>query len=548
MGVCVEKLPHDCGSSNGLQVFMQEDGTVDATCFKCGTYVHDPYGDKPVPNFDPPSQEERQAEVDAYSTYPVYALPERKLKQQALKYFGCKMEVSQADGVTPTAVLFPYGKDGKYTGWKMRPLSSKKMWIVGTNKGATLFGWARAVRSGERTLYITEGEYDAVALWQILKDGNANTAYSDSNPADISLKNGASSAKRDLTDLKAEINKHFDKVVLCFDMDEPGQDAAAEVCRTNPGWMSATLPCKDANACLMEGASKACKAAVVFRAEAPKNTRILSARSLHEASRAPAQWGLSTPWARLTELSRGFRDGETWYWGAGVKMGKSELVNALAAHMIKEHGRKVLLCKPEEAPGKSYKLLAGKMTGNIFHDPNIAFNYDDYDKAGEVIGDNAFFLDIYQFLGWDHLKEDITYIVQTEGVKDVIIDPITCFTNGMDSGDINSFLQGLAAETAALAKDLDIIIHMFCHLNTPSGLPHERGGEVFSNQFAGSRGMMRSCNYMIGMEGNKDPEIPEDQRNVRQLKMLEDREFGASGVVDLFWNRKTGLFAQIGGV
>jgi twinkle protein len=545
LSVCVDKIAHDCGSSDGLQVFQREDGTVNGYCFSCGTYVPDPYGDNPVPEFTPITDEERQEKVKAYAKYPVHDLPERKLKRSALMYYGCRMEVSQEDGVTPTAVLFPYGKDGTLHGWKVRPTATKDMWCVGTVKNASLFGWSRAITSGERTLYITEGEYDAVALYQVLKDSNAGTQYADQNPAVISLRSGATSAKRDLNELKSEINSRFDNVVLCFDMDEPGQQAAEDVCRSNPGWKVAVLPCKDANDCLMQGASKALKAAVVFRAEKPKNSRVLRASSLHDAARKPAQWGLSTPYPKLTEMSRGFRDGETWYWGAGVKMGKSELVNDLAAHMIKAHGRKVLACKPEEAPGKSYKMLAGKMTGNIFHDPKVDFNFEAYDKAGAMIGDDAFFLDIYQFLGWDALQEDIIYMVESEGVKDVIIDPITCFTNGMDPSTINTFLQGLAAEAAALAKDLDILMHLFCHLNTPNGTPHERGGEVFSNQFAGSRGMMRSCNYMIGVEGNKDPELSEDERNIRTLKMLEDREFGMVGTVDLFWNRKTGMFSEI---
>ena len=73
---------------------------------------------------------------------------------------------------------------------------------------------------------------------------------------------------------------------------------------------------------------------------------------------------------------------------------------------------------------------------------------------------------------------------------------------------------------------------------------HDRGGKVYSNQFAGSRAMMRSCNYMIGMEGNKDPELQEAERNCRDLVVLEDREFGSSGIVPLYWDSRTGLFLE----
>ena len=193
------------------------------------------------------------------------------------------------------------------------------------------------------------------------------------------------------------------------------------------------------------------------------------------------------------------------YFGAGVKMGKSELVNAIAAHLIQEHHLPVYCIKPEEALPKSYKMLASKVAGKIFHDPTIPFDHKAYDKAAEIIGDKAIFQDIYQFVDWDNLKEDIMYTVVNDGVQDVIIDPVTCLTNGLSASAANEHLQLMTAELSAMAKDMDFTAYIFCHLKAPDGTPHERGGEVLSTQFAGSRAMMRSCNYMIGLEGNKDP-------------------------------------------
>lgn len=94
------------------------------------------------------------------------------------------------------------------------------------------------------------------------------------------------------------------------------------------------------------------------------------------------------------------------------------------------------------------------------------------------------------------------------GIDAVFIDPITNLTNGMSSGDANTKLQEIAQELAAMAKDLDMAIFIFCHLRNPDGgLPHDRGGSVLTSQFSGSRAMGRSCNYMFGIEGNKDPEL-----------------------------------------
>ena len=54
-----------------------------------------------------------------------------------------------------------------------------------------------------------------------------------------------------------------------------------------------------------------------------------------------------------------------------VKVGKSELLNELAAHFIQVHDVKVMVAKPEEANKKTYKLLAGKIAGKRFHDPEV---------------------------------------------------------------------------------------------------------------------------------------------------------------------------------
>jgi len=546
MSHCVEKLPHNCGTRSGLQVF-EEDGKFTGFCFTCRTYVPDPYGDGQPPVFKVRTVEERTAELkEITDTYPVLALEKRKLRADTLQYFGVRVGVSEEDGVTPTCVFFPYGNERGLTAYKFRDLDDKKhMWCIGSFKEAKMFGWGRAVRSGQRTLYITEGEFDAMALYQILKDGNRNSDYAADNPAVVSIKSGASSAVRDVLAVLPEIRKHFQDVVLVFDTDGPGVEAAEQVSRVFPGANTATLPCKDANDCLMQGASKAARAAVLFRHAKAKNTRLVYGSTLADAAREPPVMGLSWPWKKLTEMTRGIRRQETIYFGAGVKMGKSELVNAIACHLITQHKKKVFLIKPEEAMPKSYKMLVGKAAGRIFHDPRVEFNQAAWEAAEPLIGDNAIFCDAYQFVSWDQLREDIRYAVVHDGVEDVMIDPITCLTNQMGSAEANEELVRLTAELSAMAKDHNFTAYLFCHLKAPGdGLPHERGGKILSTQFAGSRAMMRSCNYMMGLRGNKDPELPIFERNMRYLDVLEDREFGTSGTVSLYWDENTGLFNE----
>ena len=549
MGQCIEKIAHDCGSRRGLQVFLQDDGTVSGYCFSCFSYVANPYGDDKPKGYRPEvkvkTQEEIDKEIAELQEYPCSTLHDRMLNKSSLEYFGIKVGVSETDGATPTSHHYPYYKDGVLRAYKNRIIETKSMWTTGEMKGVDLFGWEQAVVTGARRLFITEGELDAVALYQMIMRQQAGGKYADRIPAVVSLTRGCSNAAADITANIQKIRRAFKEVVLVFDQDEPGKEAQEAVLKIAPDFLTVDLPEKDANACLMEGKSKAAVDACMWKASIPKNTRLVWGSSLHEAGRQEAEWGATYPWPSLTALTRGMRFGETVYIGAGVKMGKSEVVNALADHCIREHGWKVFMAKPEENNRKSYQMVVGKAVGKIFHDPNIPFDYEAYDRGSALIGDNLAMVDLYQHMGWDSLQTDIR-AAAAAGCKAVFIDPITNLTTGLESGEANTKLQEIAVALSAMAHDLNLIIFIFCHLKAPAGTPHERGGEVLSSQFSGSRAMMRSCNYMIGLEGNKDPELDSMTRNERDLVVLEDREFGCTGRVKLRWDPQTGLFKERG--
>lgn len=551
MSKCVEKLPHKtekCDSRGGLQVFLEDGGKYTGYCFSCGTFVENPYHDQPVgykPAIKVKTDEEIHQELMTISDYPVVDLKDRKLKKEYLEHYGVRIGVSEQDGETPILHYYPYTKNGKLIAYKARLIHNKAMWSIGSQKGADLFGWEQALRAGAKRLYVTEGELDAVALYQIFKEQTKGGPYATFDPAIVSLSNGAGGAAKQLGSCLNDIRKHFKEIALVFDNDDPGKEAVQKCMAIIPDAIVVTLPKKDANDCLIHGFSKAAYNACVFNADKPKNTRLVSGDSLHEGAKIPPKYGVSWPWKHITEATRGIRLGETIYIGAGQKQGKSEIVNTLAAHFIKEHGWKVFLVKPEEANNKTYKLVAGKLVGKFFHDPTKPFDEYAYDEAGKVLAGHLYMLNLYQHLGWESLKTDIRSAAQ-EGCKAIIIDPITNLVNGLEAGVANTKLQEIAQELAAMALDLNVVIFIFCHLRNPdSGPPHERGGEVLSSQFAGSRAMARSCNLMLGLEGNRDPSLEPEERNLRTLVLLEDREFGETGRFKLFWDKITGLFNEI---
>lgn len=569
MGVCIDKLPHSCGTRQGLQVFANEDtGKVNGFCFHCRTWIANPYGEERTINDvelpKPKTETEIQAELAEVSGYVVVDAPSRKLRAADLEPSGIKISLSEEDGKTPTAMYFPITKKSKTTGYYVKTLGLEEnhTWSIGDVRNGEPFGWREARKSGAYRLIITEGLEDKVAVEKIYKTfGKKEYAP----PAVISLTNGVNSVKG-LLEISEEVRNKFKEIVFCFDDDETGHKAALEALMIFPRALSVTLPEKDANACVLLGASRAAYAALSFHASVPKNTRIIMGENLHALAREATPYGaLTWPYDSMNKFLRGIRYGETIYIGAGTKMGKSELLNDIAGHFIRVHKVPVFMAKPEEANKKTYKLMCNKMVGKVFHDPDVEFDYEAYDKAGEMLKGKLMMIDLYQHMGWESLRKDIISAVAM-GAKAVFIDPITNLTNGTNSADANTELAGIAQELASMALDLNIVVFIFCHLKAPEGFiskdvrrkkyrnheyvglgncPHEFGGDVMSNQFAGSRAMMRSCNLMIGLEGNKDPEIEDNTiRNMRWLSILEDREFGNSAKVPLYWNKNTTWFKE----
>ncbi len=552
MGVCLTKLPHSCGTRQGLQVYEKEDGTVDGYCWSCKTYVANPYGqprkadDIPAAERLGKTKEEIAEDMAMVANCPVVDLVDRRLRAKELEHFGIKIGLNEEDGKTPKFHYYPYTRKGKIVGYKVRLIENKRMWALGEQGDVDLFGWEQARQSGAKRLIITEGELDAVAMYKIIETYTTDQ-YADFKPAVVSLPHGAAAAGKDIAKALPEIRRYFREVSLCFDDDEPGKKATEDVCILIPDATVIHLPCKDANECVIKGKGKEAFKALTFNHKPAKNSRIVWLDDVWEESKKPAEWGVSWPWKDVTDATRGIRKGETIYIGAAQKMGKSELLNQIATHLVAVHDWKILLAKPEEANVKTAKLLAGKIVHARFHDPKVEFDLGKYEEAGKtLLGNKVCMLNLYQHLGWETLKADI-YAAKAEGIDAVFIDPITNLTNGMNAADANTKLQEIAQELAAMAKDLDIVIFIFCHLRNPdSGLSHDRGGPVLTSQFAGSRAMGRSCNYMFGIEGNKDPELPEEERNVRILVLLDDREYGEAGKFPLYWSSKSTMFTEMG--
>lgn len=546
-GKIVDRLPHSCGASRALNVFENEDGTYSGYCFSCKTTVKNPYEDKEK-GYKPETTgsnskrtpEQIKKELDTITNkFPVKELKDRCISKETCEYLGIKVGVSQENGYDITSHFYPYTVKGSIVGYQVRIVEGKKFFGMGQTTNVEPFGWEQCMRNSPNNakVFCVEGPIDLATIHEVFK------LHGDRIPCVISLPNGAGSVGK-IKEYIEILRQQFRDIVLVPDQDEAGSVAVEDFLKLCPEAKIAKLELKDPNDMLKAGRAQELYKAVMWDAvPRPTGKTVMSGDKWEEAEEQ-AERGLDYPWPTMTKFTRGIRRGEVYYFGGGVKLGKSCIVNELAVHLLKVHDLPIFLIKPEEAIKKTLKKLAGVQANTVFDDPDIPFDKEKWDKAKAEIGNRVALFDTYAELDWESVKKDIRYNVTVLGCKDVFLDPLTCLTVGKTASETNEELIKIAAQFASLAKELDFTGYVFCHLNNPSsGVEHNRGGKVLSSQFAGSRAMARFCHLMVGLQGDKNPELDEDTRNTRQLVILEARDYD-TGIVNLFYNKETGRLLE----
>lgn len=530
--------------------------------------------------------------VQDVNTYPFKAIPERGISEKTAERFGIRTKVSAKDGLTPEAHYFPYTLEGKVVGYKKRDLTIPKQQkghfsTIGFQSVACdLFGLEGANKSSRRMIFITEGEYDAAILWQVLRENyKGKDGARTPNFTVVSISNGTSNAVQNLAQKNNyKLLNKFEEVIVAFDADKAtesekakgimkGKDATAAVYSVIPQMKVVDIP-EDMDPCDMYNKGMAVQlfwAAMKPKAYVPEGfaTYAQFREKAHEIPVLGRPW----PWPTMTKKTLGRRDGEGVFVGAGVKMGKSEYLNQLVEFDIQPGldgiRQKAAVFKFEEENDITCKKVAGKIFHKdfvnaekvmipqedgtyrdiwgqeVFEGQRGYFKQEELIRATDEVGDNIIYFNNYGRAVWDEVKGAIRHAVLVEGCKSVYIDPITRLVQGLSPSDANTELERFSDELSVLAKELGFWYCCFCHLNAPqTGKPHEFGGQVQSAQFAGSRAMMRNCYYMVGIERNKDPELTPKQRNTSHFVILDDRKHGRAGKFPVFYDIDTGDYLE----
>lgn len=491
-----------CGSSDAYSINDRGWGK----CFACGKNINEDGTQTPMTTT--PKAAKALLPFGEYR-----ALTKRGITEETCKKFGYFV-TDYKDGKAQVA---PYrNAEGTVIAQKVRT-AGKEFSTTGAFKEAVLFGqhlWA----AGGKRLVITEGEIDCLSVSQV--QGNKWPV--------VSLPNGAQGAVNAVKK-SLEFVTSFDEVVIMFDMDEPGQEAAIKVAELLPPGKAkiAKLTEKDANDMLVADQSQEIINAI-WQASPFRPDGLVTIDEILEDVEKPIEWGY--PWwlDDLTKLTYGRRLGEVYGIGAGTGVGKTDFLTQQIAYDITELKLSVGVVFLEQKPTESAKRIAGKIAGHRFHVPDAGWSMDELKANVAKLKGKVTFYDSFGETEWDVVKAKIRYMAVTLGHKLIYVDHLTAMA---DTSNEKESLEQIMKEMAGLANELRIIITFVSHLSTPEGKPHEEGGRVMIKHFKGSRAIGFWSYFLFGLERSQQDE-DEAERQTTYFRVLKDRYTGqATGQV-----------------
>lgn len=521
-----------CGSSDA-KTYYNDGG---AFCFSCNTHFKS--SDSP-PVFVPPSQEEgipKQSftEIQNILTTGDYSgITERNITVATAKTYGVMR--------LPDKTYFAYyGEDSDITpiAAKVRH-PDKKFHTAGDFQKTLLFGQHLFAAGSSKYITITEGEFDACAVYQM----------TGSKWPVVSIRSGASGALRDCKN-NYEYLDTFGSIVICFDSDEPGQRAAKEVAELFGGKAKVVKHLKgmkDACDYLTEN-KKSEFETVWWGAEKYVPDGIINGASLWSEVSKPLKGAeLQYPYAGLNDLTYGIRLSELVTITAGSGLGKSQFLREITYHIMKNTEDNIGMLMLEESTRKTVESIMSLSANKPLHLPDIKATKQERKEAFDatMASGRFHFFDHWGSLGVDNVMARIRHMAKALECKYIILDHITMIVSSQANGDERKALDEVMTKLRMLVEETGCAVFAVSHLKRPDSKGHEEGAVVSLSQLRGSGAIAQLSDIVLGLERNAQADDVME-RNTTKVRVLKNRFSGLTGPSCLLhYDQITGRLSEV---
>ena len=420
----------------------------------------------------------------------------------------------------PVSIGFKYPNQS----YKIRSLTKKEFTWKGDATNAGLFGQDKFPAGGHKYVAITEGEFDALSIYQTIRV-----------PA-VSVRS-SSSALSDLATARSWINQH-ERIYFCFDSDAAGKDAChrcAKLFDYNKILCLDFAPLKDANDYLQAGKDDVLRN-IWWNAKPYLPESIVSSfDEFDKILTTPAKQGIPYPFPTLTEMTYGLRTGESVLITAKEGIGKTEFMHAIEYGLLKNTEDRVGAIYLEEPKLRHLQALAGLELGLPVHLPGVTANDNISDALRTAVKEDHRLL-LYSHFGSrdpEDLLDTIRFMVSARNVRWVLLDHISMAVSGLAAeADERRAIDYLSNRLELQVKELDYGLIMACHVND-------------NGDTRGSRMPGKIADIRIDLTRNTLADDP-IARNTLGLSISKNRFSGKTGPAgELFFDQSTFSMSEI---
>lgn len=413
------------------------------------------------------------------------------------------------------AVVFPHYRDGDMVNFKLRDHADKKRMMTFSGGEPCLWGW-QAVPDDARSVVITEGEIDALSVWQC------------GMPA-LSVFSGVSN----LGWIESDHDRldRFSDIVLCMDMDEAGQGAAKKIaerlgldrCRI------VTLPKKDANECLLAGILDEIRAAI-------DNAKHIAPDELRNAADFTdlviAQFyppddmpmGVLLPWLK-TAGKIAIRPAELSIWTGINGHGKSQMLGQVIIHAMSQ-GERACIASMELRPEKLFYRMVRQMAAS--REPRVA----EIKACMEWLRERAWVFNAIGTASASRILEVFAYARKRYGVTQFVIDSL--MKCGIDDDDYNG-------QKAFVDRLCDFKLQHDCHVHlvAHSRKKQDESASPGKMDIKGSGTISDLADNLFSVWRNKKKEAGDDDASIYDaiLNCDKQRHGEWEGALGFFFDR-----------
>jgi len=445
----------------------------------------------------------KQEEIDD-SKYSFEFYEHRGILKRTFEKYGVKTKFFE-DTPIETAFFYPNGSI------KIRNMAEKRFRTQGDMKNVHLFGKNVYDKGSKSTITLTEGEYDALSISQVIGDSGAV----------VSVRSSVT-AKGDCIAEHDYINS-FDKIIINFDNDSAGQDAAKKVASLfdfKKTYNLCLTAGKDANSYVANDLSKELyEAWKGVKRYTPDSILSTMAEFKNALKTTKEEKLVNYPFSVLQDKLKGIHSGEIVLVKGLEGLGKTELLRAIENKVLSETNYNVGIIHLEESNSTTLRAMAGYYVKEPLQDPEMPASDEEITTILEkIIGPNEDRFVLYS--AFDVEDEDkfignIRFMVTANNCRIVTFDHISWMavdSEGKEE-DERRKLDRITQKLKKLAEELRFALIMVSHVND-------------NGQTRGSRYISKAANTVIHL--SRDKTSSDDTERTKLHLMVEKARLAGS--------------------